>query len=355
VSPIALPESPRILVIVLRHLGDVLLTTPLIRSLKQAYPAAAIDALVLSGTEGILTGNPDLSGIIAMPENWGFGAGLALLRRLGRCYDLALSTQAGDRPIAWACLAGRRSIGLVEPQGIGAAVKRIFLSRSCEADKRRHHLLEILQLAEAIGIRAVPEVICPAGPLRTEILPKPPYAVVHAPTTYRYKTWHRDGWRKLAVALRERGLQTIVTGAAGDRAYLDEVWRDCDVVRLDGKLTWPELATLITVARVYVGLDTAVTHLAAATGASTVALYGPTDPRIWGPWPAGGLDQPWAAAGTIQQRHNVWLVQNPKPCLPCQLEGCERHRNSHSDCLDELPSSPVMSAVDRALAVRQAA
>ncbi|MGA9428110.1 MAG: hypothetical protein WBV65_01100, partial [Xanthobacteraceae bacterium] len=76
---------------------------------------------------------------------------------------------------------------------------------------------------------------------------------------------------------------------------------------------------------------------------------------LWGPWPRGGLDRPWAAAGTIQHRRNVWLVQNPLPCLPCQLEGCERRLDSHSQCLDELTVVQVVSAVDQALAVRQAA
>ena len=79
-----------------------------------------------------------------------------------------------------------------------------------------------------------------------------------------------------------------------------------------------------------------MTHLAAATGAPTVALYGPTDPRLFGPWPVGGLADPWVAAGTIQRRGNVWLVQNPLPCLPCQQEGCQRHLESYSHCLDEL-------------------
>ena len=44
---------------------------------------------------------------------------------------------------------------------------------------------------------------------------------------------------------------------------------------------------------------------------SSFALFGPTDPRLWGPWPSGGLNEPWAASGTIQRRGNVWLVQNP--------------------------------------------
>ena len=84
-----------------------------------------------------------------------------------------------------------------------------------------------------------------------------------------------------------------------------------------------------------------------ATGVPTVALYGPTDPHLWGPWPVGGgLGRPWSAAGPIQQRGNVWLVQNPLPCLPCQLEGCERRLDSFSRCLDELTGAQVISAVD---------
>jgi heptosyltransferase-3 len=107
---------------------------------------------------------------------------------------------------------------------------------------------------------------------------------------------------------------------------------------------------LLTRARIYVGPDTSVTHLAAASGCPTVALYGPTDPRLWGPWPTGGLVEPWAPAGTIQRRRNVWLVQNPLPCLPCQQEGCERRLDSHAQCLDELTPLQVMRAADDALA-----
>ena len=63
----------------------------------------------------------------------------------------------------------------------------------------------------------------------------------------------------------------------------------------------------------------------------------------------------WAAAGTIQSRGNVWLVQNPLPCLPCQLEGCDRRLDSRSQCLDELGVDQVLAAVDQALAARRAA
>ena len=78
-NPLRLPSNPRILVVVLRRLGDVLLTTPLIRSIKRAYPDAAIEALVFAGTEGILAGNPDLAGVIAVPQRLGVAGSLSLL------------------------------------------------------------------------------------------------------------------------------------------------------------------------------------------------------------------------------------------------------------------------------------
>ncbi|HWC92869.1 MAG TPA: hypothetical protein VG475_07115, partial [Pseudolabrys sp.] len=108
---IALPARPRILVIALRRLGDVLLTTPLIRSLRRAWPDATIDALVFADTAGILEGNPDLDGTVAMPPRPSAGQSLALAARLWRSYDLVVSTQTGDRPTFFAWVAGKRRVG----------------------------------------------------------------------------------------------------------------------------------------------------------------------------------------------------------------------------------------------------
>lgn len=354
-NQVRLRHDARVLVVILRRLGDVLLTTPLIRSLKRAYPQATIDALVFAGTEGVLADNPDLADVISMPARPRLADTLALTARLFRRYDLAVSAQTGDRPIAFALIAGRHSVGPVEPQGLGSAIKRALLGRSYIRDRSEHRVVDILRLADAIGIPAIREVVCPAPAPRPQLAPAQPYAVVHAAPMFVYKRWTAAGWGALGVGLRERGFAVAATGAASDRSYLDAVWRDTRVVRLDGKLSWPELTALIAGARVYIGPDTAITHLAAAAGAPTVALYGPTDPRLWGPWPCGGLEATWQAAGTIQRRGNVWLVQNPLPCLPCQLEGCERRLDSHSQCLDELTVEQVLAAVDQALAVRQAA
>src|SRR5450432_1411714 len=186
------------------------------------------------------------------------------------------------------------------------------------------------------------------------VAPNGAYAVLHASPMYRYKQWTQAGWRALARALADRGLALVATGGtdAGERSYLDALWGagNPTVMRLDGRLDWPQLAELLAGAAIYVGPDTSVTHLAAGAGCPTVALFGPTDPRLWGPWPVGGLERPWAAAGSIQRRGNVWLVQNSLPCTPCQKEGCDRHLDSRSQCLDELSASQVLAAVDQALA-----
>jgi heptosyltransferase III len=354
-TPIRLPSDARVLVVALRRLGDVLLTTPLIRSLKRGYPDCAIEALVFAGTQGILSGNPDLAGVMTIPERPSLRDSLSLCSRLSRRYDLAVSTQTGDRPTFLAWLAGRRRAGPLETGRSSASLKSLALHLSYRTDRSEHRVRDLLRLADLLGIPPCQEIVCPQGAVRPGLLPRQPYAVLHAAPKFTYKRWTGAGWRALAAGLRARGLGVVAIGADTDRPYLDSVWCDDDVLRYDGALAWPEVSALIRAARVYIGPDTAVTHLAAATGTPTVALYGPTDPRVWGPWPAGGLDTPWAAAGTIERRGNVWLVQNPLPCLPCQREGCERRLDSHSQCLDELPAAQVIAAVDQALAVRKAA
>jgi heptosyltransferase-3 len=349
ISRIELGPRPRILVIALRRLGDVLLTTPLIRSIRRAWPDATIDAFVFADTAGILAGNPDLNGIITMPPRPSAAQSLALGARLFRRYDLAVSTQSGDRPTGFAIAAGRMRVALVEPR-LNGRLKRALLHRNVPYVGGAHRVEGMLRLADALGIARVPELVCPR-PRAIDAMPAGDYAVIHATPMFRYKQWTKSGWRDLAAALTARGLTVIATGspAESERRYLDDVWDGAKVARLDGQLDWPQLAGLLSKARVYIGPDTSVTHLAAASGCPTVALYGPTDPRLWGPWPVGGLDQPWAATGKIQRRGNVSLVQRAFACTPCQLEGCERRLDSYSSCLDELPAAQVIDAVQQAL------
>lgn len=347
---IALEARPRILVIALRRLGDVLLTTPLIRSVRRAWPDAQIDALVFADTAGILAGNPDLNNVVTMPPRPTMAQTFALGRRMWRRYDLAISSQSGDRPTGFAIAAGRARIAPVEDRFSGR-IKRALLDRNVPVMRGLHRVEEMLRLADVLGIARVPDMVTPQ-PQPVEGLPAGDYAVIYAAPMFRYKQWTKDGWRALAEALSAKGLAVLATGGPADseRRYLDDIWNGTAVTRLDGRVTWPQLSGLLAKARVYVGPDTSVTHLAAASGCPTVALYGPTDPRLWAPWPAHGLAELWQATGAIQQRDNVWLVQHAFPCTPCQLEGCERGLESYSACLDELPVAQVIEAVTRALA-----
>ena len=351
VGAIQYPTRPRVLVITLRRLGDVLVTTPLVSALKRGIPGARIEMLVFSGTEGILVGNPDIDRVIAIPQKARPVKTAALIGNLWRRYDLAVSTQTGDRPTLLAAITGRARIGLVTEKG--GRWKRWLLHGSAVADPASHRVLEVLQLARLLGVKETPDIVVPraAKPLP----PRPPYAVLHANPMYRIRRWTDEGWRTLAGALTQRGLAVVATGgpASAERDYLDRLWDPVTpkVERLDGRLDWGELAQLMAGAAVYVGPDTSMTHLAAAAGCPTVAIYGPASPRTMGPWPVGGLREPWAHAGSIQQRGNVWVVQNPSlPCMPCDRLGCDNHLESRSECLDTLALAPVLRAVDQALA-----
>ena len=348
-APPALPDRPRILVISLRRIGDLLLTTPLIRSLRRAWPDATIDVLVFSGTAGILKGNPDVSGVIAVPPRPSLMQTAALVARIFKRYDLAVSTQTGDRPTFFALLAGRSHAGVVTGKsGLGHRFKRVMLHRSVPEDIGIHSVEQMLRLVDLLGIARVPEVVCPAGGAIDPIAPRGRYAVIHAAPLQRYRRWTREGWRGLAAGLAERGLDVIVIGgpAEDERRYLAEIWDGVAPVHC---VLWPATVSLLKGASVYIGPNTSVSHLAAASGCPTVALFGPLNPEVWGPWPAGGMTEPWQMRATVQNRGNVWVVQNTLPCTPCMLEGCERHIDSSSVCLEELRVEQVLVAVDQAL------
>ncbi len=358
-----MPRSdPRtILVIVTRQIGDVLVTTPLLRSLREGFAGAQIDVLVYRGTDGVLAGNPDIRRVIAVPERPSFSEYRAWLGENARRYDLALSVLAGDRPFAYAFLAARRRLGIISPAGHTGHWKRRFYADSVTGDERAPVLIQYLRLADRLGIKRSYEVVPPApSPEEAEAVRQVvsgddrPFAVLHLAPLRRYKRWTVAGWRALIAHLRARRVRVLVSGgpSAADRDYARAILGpESDATDLSGTLSFAQLAALLRRAIVYIGPDTSVTHLAAATGVPTIALFGPTDPTRWGPWPAGFAQDrsPYERVGALQQVGNVVLLQGVAPCVPCQKEGCEDHRESHSGCLDELPAARVIAALDRFL------
>jgi heptosyltransferase-3 len=359
--------APRsVLVVVARRIGDVLLATPLLRSLKLAWPQTAVDVLVFDGTQGVLAANPDVRRILAVPARPGLLWHLGFLLRLARRYDIALSLQTGDRPTLYAYVAGRLSIGLQQPEGKGA-LKRRLLDRWVPFDNVNTHTVCMhLALADALGIPRRGDVVSTWSAEEEKQVDallgtndSRPLAVLHTFPKFQYKMWHREGWIEVARWLAGRGLRLALTGSgdADELAYVDAHARAMPpgTVNAAGRLTLGASACLVSRAGIFIGPDTAMTHAAAALGVPTVAIYGPTNPVKWGPWPRGHAPDanPWRRCGS-QRVGNVVLVQGPGACVPCHLEGCERNIRSISDCLQELSAARVMAAVEQLLKPEQA-
>jgi len=360
-SPITAVQQPRsILVVVTRRIGDVLLATPLIRSLKRAWPDAQVDALVFDGTQGVITSNPDLRNVLAIAHRPGWLRHAAFLLRLARRYDIALSLVPGDRRTLYAYLAGRWRAGLLLPTR-KERWKRRFLHRSVPFDERdTHTVLMHLALVEMLGIPAHREVMVTWSGQDAQQLDTllgtdgRPLAVLHPSPKFNYKMLRQQTWVEIATWLQVHGYRLVISGGpdGAERAYIDGLVCDmpAGTVSLAGKLTLGGTACLLSRAAVYVGPDTAVTHMAAALGVPTVAFYGPTDPVKWGPWPRGyaASGNPWRRLGS-QSVGNVRLIQGNASCAPCHSEGCERHVASFSDCLQQLPGEKVVAAIESLL------
>jgi heptosyltransferase III len=348
-----------ILVICTRRLGDVLLTTPIVRSLKTRWPQAEIDMLVFEGTECVLEHNPDIRRVLTVAHRTGLAQRWRDARAIWRKYDLACAAMSSDRAGFYAWFAGRKRIGLLLPAG-KSWFKRLMFNRYALENNAQQHVVQTgLALLPLVGVAPRAEVVAPGlgsdparhaelaarlAPLRDK-----PYAVLHLYPMYAYKMWHSEGWLALIDWLRAQGHGVVLTGgsAPDEVAYAADIAQraGADVLNLVGSLSLGATAQVIRAARLFVGPDTSASHIAAATGTPTVALFGPSNPVRWGPWPQGwqAATSPWKLTGS--GRHgNVYLVQGAGDCVPCKLEGCEAHLRSWSDCLLMLDANRVIDA-----------
>lgn len=345
-----------VLIIATRRIGDVLLATPLVRSVKLAWPDAALDVLVFEGTQGVIASNPDIRRVLTVAARPGAAAHLALAFGMLRRYDVALSTLHGDRPTLYAFLAGRWRAGLLVPAA-RERWKRALLQRWVAFDDLDTHTVRMnLALADAVGIPADGGVTVSWSPeeerAASELIGSrsQPLAVLHAYPKFNYKMWRAEAWVELAHWLAGHGFRVALTGGkdSEELSYVGQIARalPAETLIAAGKLSFGASACLVGRARVYVGPDTAITHAAAALGVPTVALYGPTNCVKWGPWPRGhpGIANPWRRLGT-QRQGSVVLLQGAVACVPCHLEGCDRHVDSYSDCLQEMPVARVTAAI----------
>jgi heptosyltransferase-3 len=177
---------------------------------------------------------------------------------------------------------------------------------------------------------------------------------------FSYKMWHLEGWISLINWLhKSKGLKIVLTGgnSSDELAYISLLRQSLpnESINVAGKVNLSGVAYLLSKASVYVGLDTAVTHMAAALGIPTIVMYGPTNPVKWGPMPNNlsfSGKSPYKRKGS-QIVKNVFLLQGQGECVPCHEEGCDRNIRSFSKCLQNIPGDDVIEAVETMITLRR--
>jgi len=353
----------RILVIATRQIGDVLLTTPAIRAARQRWPAARIDVLGFQGTLGMLAGNPDIHEVLATPARLGMRGAWQWAHRLWRRYDLALVTDAGDRAHLLGWLASRCRSGVIPEEGGSNWWKRRLVRHEVTASGDRgtvHVVQEKLALLEPwiAGDPQSTEVVPPAqAPLPSQVQGalRAGFVVLHAPSMWDYKQWPLQHYASVVRGLLSRGRQVVLTGSSSERdqsciAPLRALAEPPHLLDTSGQLEFQQLVTLLRQAALYIGPDTSVSHLAAACGTPVVAIFGPTNPMRWAPWPAqGGQPITIERSRARQQLGNVRVLQASLPCVPCGRAGCEDHRGSRADCLPAIEPERVLAEAEDVL------
>lgn len=375
-------KPKKVLFIATRQIGDVLVTTPLISQARELWPDAEFHFLGYRGKLDMLQGNPDIAQIIETSDRPKLKEYLSLFFKLFQRYDLAVVTQPSDRAYFYGLVAAHHRVGVLggHPQGLTEqdkakksksdqqnAWKKAISLHTVDVDYFAQHVItEKLRLLEIfyqnpLGLFKKPvSVTAPAGdPITPSIAAQlhSPYVVVHPGPLTAYKRWPLAYWQSLLTWITEQGWQVVLSASPAKQdlqlnkdilSLLDEETRS-QVVDTAGLLTIPQAGTLIRGAIAYVGVDTSITHLAAACNTPTIALFGPTPPTNFGPWPNGFIgSQPYQLRARSQTVGNVTILQGPGECVPCRKAGCEDRASSNSECLDHLEPNQVIAALQAA-------
>lgn len=352
----------KILIIATRQIGDTLITTPLISAIKKKWPNAQIDFLGYNNSLSMLSGNTDLNIVIGTKPRPKFIDYLKQFFQLFKRYDLAVITQPSDRAYIYGLIAARHRVGVIPVEPKLNWWKKKISMHNVEVDYFHQHVItEKLRLLEPfvnesdlfgyqISVRPPKPVDLPSEIQSTL---SESFVVIHPTPLTAYKRWPLANWVELIESLSENH-QIVLSGApiAQDRelnqAIIDLLSDSAkkSILNLDGRLKLDQLGTLLRQAKLYIGVDTSVTHLAAACNTPTITLFGATPPTNFGPWPNGFVGkQPYVLKASTQKVGNVTILQGPGDCVPCRKAGCEDKPDSRSDCLINLPVKSVLEAV----------
>lgn len=334
----------RILVIKLKQPGDVLVSSPVLAALKEAWPQAKVSCLVPKGTEEMIADHPLLERVfVAERRGAPLSRTLSFLRELRRArFDLVLELSGGDRGAFYARVTGAKErLGFA--YGGRAFWHRFFLTRLLPPPPLRMHLVEHnLEMVRALGIEPraprlqffwKPEVETRVQELlASHSLSPKKFVAMHPGAGWRFKCWTPEGYARVIEVLQTtKNLKVVLTGskAPHEQELVAAILKETRAtpINLVGLLTLKELGALISQARFFFGVDSAPMHLAAAVDTPAVALFGPSGDFNWGPWGKGHL-----------------VIKKDWDCLPCGQDGCEGSKVSR--CLAELTPEEVLEKME---------
>lgn len=352
----------RILIVRLRLIGDVVLTTPLLGALRRQYPEAQLTYVVEPAAAPVVRGNPHLTNIVVVPKRRGVARladDLRTARQLRQLRpDIALDLHGGPRAawFTWASGAPMR-IGysirgrswmythvvprprdnapraavanqwdLLAPLGVGAP------------DPARHPLE---MTGEPRAAESVERRLRDAGLAKAH-----PLIVVHVSAGNPFRRWPRESFEALVIALarRDPSRRIILTSGPSDAAAAHAIADRARAVlgplaaavpRI-GEFDLAELRALIGRAAVYIGGDSGPLHIAGTTATPIVAVFGPTLAERSIPW----RDPRWFAEA---------VDAGPLECRPCRQRECEP---GDFRCLTRITAEQVAAAAERAIASR---
>jgi heptosyltransferase-3 len=344
----------RALVIKLRHHGDVLLTSPVFAVLKAHAPHLELDALVYDDTAEMLSLHPAIAQLHTIGRCW---RELSLWQRLAherkllrglraRHYDLVVHLTEHPRgALLTRWLRPRASVAPSRPGNErwwqGSFTHRYPLLRN----GRRHAVESNLDALRRIGVQPgfderrlvlVPGSAAEASAdalLHAHGLTARGFVHFHPASRWHFKCWPSDRCAELVDALSAEGHRIVLTAAptVAERSFVESILKHSGaatrVVNLTGQLSLKQLAALTARARLFVGVDSAPMHIAAAMQTPVVVLFGPSGDLEWGPW---------------QVPHRV-VSSAAHPCRPCGQDGCGGGKIS--ECLTTLPTARVREAV----------
>ena len=309
-----------ILLVKTSSLGDVVHNLPVVSDLHRRFPTLAIDWVVEEAFVDIPRLHPAVRQVIPVAvRRWrraltaaATWREMAEFRRRLRTggYDAVLDTQGLVKSALIAAQAGGRKIGYAREAAREPLAAR-FYDRSFVIPKNLHAVERNRWLAAAALDYSADQPLdygIAAAPMTVEWLPAAPYAVLLTATSRADKQWPQAGWQALAAWLAERGIVPVLpAGSAGERKFAATL-----AATMPGGIAAPplaigDLARLFAGAQIVIGVDTGLTHLAAALGRPTIGLYGATDPLLTGVHAGeravnlGGIGQAPSAAEVIAQ------------------------------------------------------